>query len=73
MRAYLYGVNAEIKKFPELFPIIVIHKPNDETNILGTQTLCSWLGDEYRSKTPPAPVDPTLFVLKKEAHTVYAK
>lgn len=80
VKGYLYGVNSEVKKFSELHPILVFHKPTSPQ--FERQTLCAWLGDEYSPSTsfvnrakqePPTPLDPSLFVFKKEAHQAYAK
>lgn len=74
VKSYLYGVNSEVKRFPELFPLLVFHEPKGPAH--ESTTVCAWLGDEYATKDPPTPTSQescNVFILKKEPHTVYAK
>lgn len=71
VKSYLFGVNSGVKKFKELYPLLVFHEPKSENH--ESMTLCAWLGDEYTDMEPPAPTDTSVTILKTKPLTVYAK
>ena len=64
-------MNSGVKKFKELYPLLVFHEPKSENH--ESMTLCAWLGDEYTDMEPPAPTDTSVTILKTKPLTVYAK